>query len=86
MSLCRDSGLEVLGEVACRPAFKPWELGDNKPRVKVELAAREPSTLALDLLHKAAFRNTGLGNSLYIENHNLGKISSPLVGFMAFLY
>lgn len=30
---------------------------------------------AIDLLHKAAYR-TGLGNSLYIAKHQLGKVST----------
>lgn len=74
-----DSGLELLGEVATRPSFKPWELQDNMSRVKVELAMRDPSALALDMLHKAAFRETGLGNSIFIANHNIGKISQSLM-------
>lgn len=30
----------------------------------------------IDLLHKAAYRATGLGNSLWIAKHQIGKVSS----------
>lgn len=83
---CRDSGLELLGEVSTQPIFKPWELSDLMPRIKIDLAMRDPSTQALELLHRAAFRNTGLGNSLFLEQHNMGKISTTLVGFSTFKY
>lgn len=72
--------------MATHPSFKPWELKDNMTRVKVELAMRDPSTLALDMLHKAAFRETGLGNSIFVANHNIGKISTSLVAITTFLY
>lgn len=70
-----DAGLELLSEVSTQPAFKAWEVKDNLRRVKTELAVRDPSTLALEMLHKAAFRNTGLGNSIFMPAHNMGKLS-----------
>ena len=71
--------MELLGEVSTKPSFKPWEVKDNFRRVKTELALRDPSTLALEMLHKAAFRNTGLGNSIFVPDFNMGKLSSAVV-------
>lgn len=87
LSYCdRDSGLEVLGNVATQPAFKPWEVSDNVQRIKSDLALRDPSTVTMELLHSAAFRNTGLGNSLFVPHHHVGKISSDTVSVYIFLY
>ncbi|KAK4876988.1 hypothetical protein RN001_009494 [Aquatica leii] len=68
--------LKYLRRVATEQLFHHWELSDNMPRVKLELATRPPQLRAVDLLHKAAYRSRGLGNSLYIPKHHLGKISS----------
>lgn len=75
-----DSSLEVLASVATQPSFKPWELADNLKRIKIELAMRDPSTLALELLHGAAFRNSGLGNSIFVPDYQLGKLSQGVMG------
>lgn len=40
---------------------------------------RDPSTLALELLHGAAFRNSGLGNSIFVPDYQLGKLSQGVV-------
>ncbi|KAG0711230.1 Cytochrome b-c1 complex subunit 2, mitochondrial [Chionoecetes opilio] len=74
-----DSALEVLGEVSTKPAYKAWELKDSLGRVKTELALREPSALALEMLHKAAFRNTGLANSIFVPDHKVGKLSGAVL-------
>ncbi|KAK3868594.1 hypothetical protein Pcinc_026029 [Petrolisthes cinctipes] len=74
-----DAGLEVLSSVGTQPTFKPWEVNDNLQRIKTDLALRDPSTITLELLHSAAFRNTGLGNSLFVPPHHLGKISSDML-------
>merc|ERR1719187_3012822 len=55
-----DLAMEYLAEVVGSQMFKPWELGDSWPRMKVELGLVPPATLATELLHQAAFR-TGLG-------------------------
>ena len=47
-------------------------MDDNKYRIKLDLAAIEPQTQVLELLHKAAFRS-GLANSLFVPPHNVGK-------------
>ncbi|KAF2896158.1 hypothetical protein ILUMI_10021 [Ignelater luminosus] len=71
-----EKTLPFLTEVATRQCFKPWEVSDNVPRLRLELATRPPQLRAVDLLHKAAYRSRGLGNSIYTAKHQLGKISS----------
>ena len=43
-------------DVVSNQAFKPWELGDNLARMKLELGSKAPGTEAMELLHAAAFR------------------------------
>jgi len=79
-----DAGLEVLGNVGTQAAFKAWEVKDNVPRIKTDLALRDPTTIGLELLHTAAFRNTGLGNSIFVPSHHVGKINTDMLnGFVA---
>merc|ERR1711962_1581774 len=59
-------------------AFKPWELSDSLPRMKLELASLPPSTKVLELLHSAAFRS-GLGNSLFSPEHKVGSHSTAVL-------
>ena len=47
---------EYLAEVVSNQSFKPWELGDNLHRLKLEVGSKTPSTEAMELLHAAAFR------------------------------
>lgn len=67
--------MPYLTDVATQQVFKPWEVQDNMQRLKLELASRPFQQRAVDLLHKAAYRR-GLGNSIYIPKHQIGKISS----------
>jgi ubiquinol-cytochrome c reductase core subunit 2 len=69
-----ECGLQFLQDVV-QPAFKPWELSDNVPSIKNHLAGVPPQAQAVELLHKAAFRN-GLGNSIYIPKYQIGRLSS----------
>ena len=57
-SLCSAPALEVLGELACRPAFRAWELHDSKEsmRIERELMKEHKGVRCLELLHQAAFR------------------------------
>ncbi|XP_034250725.1 cytochrome b-c1 complex subunit 2, mitochondrial [Thrips palmi] len=64
--------LKVLHTVATEQVFKPWELSDNIPRLKYELALVPPQARVVDMLHGAAFR-TGLGNSLFLPKYLLGS-------------
>ncbi|XP_068906001.1 cytochrome b-c1 complex subunit 2, mitochondrial [Tenebrio molitor] len=70
-----EKTLPFLTEVVTQQVFRPWEVSDNVPRQRLELATRPPQLRAVDLLHKAAFRR-GLGNSLYSAKYNLGNVSS----------
>ncbi|XP_046994933.1 cytochrome b-c1 complex subunit 2, mitochondrial [Schistocerca americana] len=70
-----EDTLKYLEDVATKQAFKPWELSDNLPRLKYELASIPDPVRALDLLHTAAYR-TGLGNSIFCPPHLVGKLSS----------
>eukprot|EP00088_Acartia_fossae_P002638 TRINITY_DN11094_c0_g1_i1.p1 TRINITY_DN11094_c0_g1~~TRINITY_DN11094_c0_g1_i1.p1 ORF type:complete len:457 (-),score=182.33 TRINITY_DN11094_c0_g1_i1:163-1503(-) len=63
---------DYLTDVVSNQSFKPWELGDTLPRMRVELGNVSPGTKALELLHQAAFRS-GLGNSLFCAEHKVGS-------------
>ncbi|CAK9834466.1 Cytochrome b-c1 complex subunit 2, mitochondrial [Anthophora retusa] len=69
------NALPFLECAATKQVFKPWEVSDQLPRLKSELASLPEATLVLELLHKAAYRN-GLGNSLFAPENQLGKIGS----------
>lgn len=68
-----EFGLGYLSEVSSKQVFKPWEIKDLNPRMKLDLAVLKdkPHVIVLEQLHKAAFRN-GLGNSLYSPSHFIG--------------
>ena len=34
----RETAAEYLSYASCHPAFKPWEIGDNQPRLAYDLA------------------------------------------------
>lgn len=70
-----EATLPILRTVTLDQCFKPWEVSDNVPRLRLELATRPPQLRAIDLLHKAAYHSRGLGHSIYIAKYNLGKIS-----------
>ena len=75
------STLPFLKAVAVEQSFRPWEISDNIPRLKLELATRPPQLRAIDLLHKAAYHSRGLGHSIYIAKHNLNKISAETLQY-----
>lgn len=70
-----QAALECLNNMISNQEFRPWELSDNMPRLKFDLAALPPQVRAVDLLHKAAYRR-GLGNSLFISPKRVNQISS----------
>ncbi|CAH0584262.1 unnamed protein product [Chrysodeixis includens] len=70
-----SAALDILSNMITCQEFRPWELTDNEPRLKFEIAALPPQVRAVDLMHKAAFRRN-LGNSLFISPRKIGKISS----------
>ncbi|XP_014089466.2 cytochrome b-c1 complex subunit 2, mitochondrial [Bactrocera oleae] len=69
-----ETGLRYLQDLV-QPAFKPWELADNVPLLRTQVSSVSPQERVVELLHKAAFRS-GLGNSIYIPKHQIGKLSS----------
>jgi len=75
-----EEGLNYLVDVTTKQVFKPWELSDQIPRLKYELATVAPQAKVLDLLNKAAYRN-GLGNSIFVKEHNIGKINSETLQY-----
>lgn len=70
-----EDALRCLENSVVGQSFKPWEIEDSLPRLKVDLANISNQVRAIEMLHRAAFR-TGLGNSLFCPDYNAGKISS----------
>ena len=74
---------QVLGQFAAMvdtPAFKSWELDANvKGRMAKDNANLPAGMAASELLHKAAFRDQGLGNSLYSPDFMVGQHSSAML-------
>lgn len=70
-----DTVIEYLVNVTSAPDFRPWELSDLSPRIKIDRAVAEqsPQTGVLEKLHEAAYKNA-LSNSLYCPDHMMGKI------------
>ncbi|CAG9856034.1 unnamed protein product [Phyllotreta striolata] len=71
-----ECALPFLTEVATQQEFRPWEVSDLSSRLQLDIATRPLQLRAIDLLHNAAFRGRGLGNSLFIPKTQIGKISS----------
>lgn len=71
--------MSIITDIVTSPLFRPWEVQGQHSRLLTELAARSPSVTVLDLLHAAAFRNSGLGNSLFVPNNRIGKVTPEQV-------
>lgn len=70
-----EAALKCLENSVVGQSFKPWEISDCLPRLKVDLANVSDQVRAIEMLHRAAFR-TGLGNSIFCPDYQVGKISS----------
>lgn len=70
-----EVGLKYLEATATGQVFKPWELAELVPVIRNELARLPSEVQAVELLHKAAFRD-GLGNSVFCPDYLVGKHSS----------
>lgn len=70
-----ETALKFLENAVVGQVFKPWEVSDTLPRVKVDLANVSDQVRAVEMLHRAAYR-TGLGNSIFCPDFQVGKISS----------
>ncbi|KAL0270920.1 UNVERIFIED_CONTAM: hypothetical protein PYX00_008190 [Menopon gallinae] len=60
-----------LASVVANPAFKPWQVKRNVPRLKYDLSLLTPQIRTMEMIHKAAFR-TGLGNPLFMPKDLVG--------------
>ncbi|KAI3365585.1 hypothetical protein L3Q82_010670, partial [Scortum barcoo] len=72
-----DTVMEYLINVTTAPEFRPWEVSDLVPRVKLDnaYAAQNTQIGVLEGLHHAAYKNA-LSNSLYCPEHMIGNIQS----------
>lgn len=70
-----ETALSFLENAVIGQTFKPWEISDSLPRVKVDLANVSNQVRAIELLHRAAYRS-GLGNSIFCPKYQVGKLSS----------
>lgn len=73
-----DYVVDYFVDAVTNPAFKTWELADNKWRLSLDLAEQSDQSKATELLHKAAYR-TGLGNSLFAPEHMVNNISYTVI-------
>lgn len=72
-----DTIMEYLVNVTTAQEFRPWEVSELVPRLKIDNAlAREcPQIGVIEKLHQAAYKNA-LSNSLYCPDYMVGRISS----------
>lgn len=70
-----DDGLPYLTSAAIKHKYLPWELQDIVDRLRIDLALTTPQAYLIDDLHHAAYRNIGLGNSIFCPQHLVGSIS-----------
>uniref|UniRef100_A0A8R1HG98 PH domain-containing protein n=1 Tax=Caenorhabditis japonica TaxID=281687 RepID=A0A8R1HG98_CAEJA len=79
LTLPRDqisAGLSILGQAAAVPGFKPWEVEDVYPTMRADNAFRTQFDFVIDGIHKAAYRNSGLANTIFSPCSKIGSISS----------
>nr|AIX97498.1 mitochondrial core protein II [Ceratosolen solmsi] len=67
--------LHYLRDVSACQLFRHWEIADEIPRLRYESSTIPDNILAIELLHKAAYRE-GLGNSLYCPKRHIGKFGT----------
>jgi len=80
-----EKGVSVLGQVVTHQAFKPWEVDGSKDHLYQELAylAQDGGAQIAELAHEAAFRQTPLGRSLYIDECRIpGLNNDHLLSFV----
>ncbi|XP_035511245.1 cytochrome b-c1 complex subunit 2, mitochondrial [Morone saxatilis] len=72
-----DSLMEYLVNVTTAQEFRPWEVNDLTPRVRIDktLAQQCPQIGVIEKLHEAAYKNA-LSNSLYCPEYMVGHVSS----------
>uniref|UniRef100_A0A8C6PYV8 Ubiquinol-cytochrome c reductase core protein 2a n=1 Tax=Nothobranchius furzeri TaxID=105023 RepID=A0A8C6PYV8_NOTFU len=74
---CLEPLLEFLVNVTTAQEFRPWEVNELTPRVKIDKALVQqcPQMNVMEMLHEAAYKNA-LSNSLYCPDFMVGRISS----------
>ncbi|XP_061519841.1 cytochrome b-c1 complex subunit 2, mitochondrial [Phycodurus eques] len=72
-----DTVMEYLINVTTAPEFRPWEVSDLTPMVKIDKArAGQSAQIAVvESLHEAAYKNA-LCNSLYCPDYMVGNVLS----------
>lgn len=70
-----ETALQFLEKAVLGQSFKPWEVSDSLPRLRVDVANISDQVRAVELLHRAAYRS-GLGYSIFCPKHQIGKISN----------
>uniref|UniRef100_A0A6Q2YQV0 Ubiquinol-cytochrome c reductase core protein 2b n=1 Tax=Esox lucius TaxID=8010 RepID=A0A6Q2YQV0_ESOLU len=72
-----DTVMEYLINVTTAPEFRPWEVSDLTPRVRVDkaLAAQNPQVGVIEALHEAAYKNA-LSNSLFCPDYMVGHVNA----------
>uniref|UniRef100_A0A669C7I1 Ubiquinol-cytochrome c reductase core protein 2b n=1 Tax=Oreochromis niloticus TaxID=8128 RepID=A0A669C7I1_ORENI len=82
-----DTVMEYLINVTTAPEFRPWEVSDLTPKVKVDKAqaAQSAQIGVVEGLHEAAYKNA-LCNSLYCPDHMINNIHSEHVSIYFCLY
>jgi len=66
--------ISLLGEFSS-PAFRPWDVEDAAESVEKDLKFQQPYDIALELLHKAAYRNGSLASPILSHPFEVGKVS-----------
>ncbi|NXF83174.1 QCR2 protein, partial [Sclerurus mexicanus] len=72
-----DTVMEYLLNVTTASEFRPWEVADLQPQLKVDkaIAFQNPQVGVLENLHAAAYKSA-LANPLYCPDYRVGKITS----------
>ncbi|KAF0305355.1 Cytochrome b-c1 complex subunit 2, mitochondrial [Amphibalanus amphitrite] len=69
-----DVVMELLANAATRQVFKPWEITDIKPHLKLDVETTPAEVSLIEDLHLAAFRQSDLGNSVVAPHHLIGQL------------
>lgn len=72
--------LPFLANITTKPSFKPWEISDGAPRLKLDLThfRASPYLRVTEDVHAAAYRQT-LGRSIYCPEYMIGKYNSKML-------
>lgn len=73
--------MPFLSGMVAAQSLRPWELSDIMPRMEYEIAAlaEQPEKRVVEAAHSTAFRETGLGRSIYSPMFQLPELNSDLL-------